>query len=181
MNRRSASSRRDKSPSKWAPTKNNMASALSSLGEREAERDNLTRSTRPMRRRSTVVHARKSPDDWAATYGNLAIVYWRLGQRENGTALLKKAAEMLSRGAGSSGDQEAAARVGRDAGQSRRVFPNSANARRSNDYLRAAIEAHKAALTVYTREAAPLDWAEATSILAPPMSGWASARRIWRC
>ena len=137
-----------------------MAATLSTLGEREAGRANLDRAAEAYEAALTVYTRDAYPDDWASTYGNLGTVYWRLGQRENGTALLEKAVAAFQRGARGA----VVARSCRSNGRPRRTIsassmPSSASGRAPATISRAAIEAHRAALTEYSRDIVPLDWA----------------------
>lgn len=152
---------RARDPNAWAKDQVNLGNALSSLGERGDERA-LVESIRAYRSALEVTTRERDPSGWAATQVNLANVLYLQG-RSGDVRVLYEALTALDGALGVFTRENAPAYWA--AAQNNRGQALFALGARSDghgsglDALRQAVEAHRAALTVDTRESAPAFWA----------------------
>jgi len=75
----------------WATTQNNLATALSSLGERESGTARLEEAVTAYREALKERTRERVPLAWAMTQNNLGNALLSLGERESGVASLEEA------------------------------------------------------------------------------------------
>jgi tetratricopeptide (TPR) repeat protein len=187
---------RERVPSQWAATQNNLGNALRVLGERERGTACLEEAVEVYRAALEVYTRDQVPLDWAMTQNNLGLTLLRLGELESGTARLEKAAkacraalEVYTR------DQvplDWAMTQNNLGGILLRLGERESGTAR----LEKAVEAYRAVLEVYTREQVALDWAMAqdnlgnallavgereseTTSLAGAVSAYCAALKVW--
>ncbi len=162
-------SRRDR-PLDWATTQNNLGTALSRLGGREAGTARLEEAVTAYRDALKECTRERVPLDWAMTQNNLGNALSRLGGREAGTARLEEAVTAyrdalkertrervpLDWAATQNNLGTALSTLGgREAGTAR---------------LEEAVTAYRDALKECTRERVPLDWATTQNNLGTALS-----------
>ena len=110
---------RERVPLDWATTQNNLGIALSTLGERESGTARLEEAVTAYRAALEEWTRERVPLDWAATQNNLGIALSTLGAARERHGAAGGGGDRLSRGAGGMDPRARAARLGRDAEQSR--------------------------------------------------------------
>jgi hypothetical protein len=151
-------------PPTWAAIQTNLGRALLRRGEREDNADDLVRAVASFAAALTERTRERLPFAWAETQKYLGDVLLMRGQRERGTgtATLHRAVDAY---------QEVIEQLGRTRGhapvwasaQYQLGLALTAIGQRTGDTraFRDAVCAFDAALIVFTRESAPLDWAAA--------------------
>ncbi len=153
---------REDNPEAWARVQQSLADALFRLGEKGAT-DALQRSADASKAALTVFTQESSPVEWALSQQKLGSALFRLGQRGELDALNEAVAAYYAAVTVLTEQAEpqrwaslqnnlglALLEIARQ-GQSD-AFANAA--------FRKSIEAYEAAMRVWTREAAPMDWAK---------------------
>ena len=181
---------RSEAPLQWANAQANLGNVLQTLGERESGKARLEDAVSAYRAALEELTRERVPIAWATTQNNLGAALLALGEREGGPAELEQAAEAFRAALGELTRDSGAARLGGDAEQS---GLRAQGARRSGDRDDAArrdsVKAYRAALEVWTRERAPLQWAGTQNNLANALaysgdarerepSGWNRRRRL---
>lgn len=149
-----------------ARARNNLATALTSLGGYEGEPRTLERAVALYRELAAEASFEASPRDWMTARLNLAVALARLGERSGDTALAREAMEI---------DGEIVSRISRDfdpiqwalarfnqAGLMLFVGEREGNPRMLADSVRANEEV----LGLWSREAFPIYWASAKNNIA---------------
>ncbi len=153
---------REDNPEAWARVQQSLADALFRLGEKGAT-DALQKSADASKAALTVFTQDSSPVEWALSQQKLGLALFRLGQRGEPDALneavaayyaamtvLTEQAEPQQWASLQNNLGIALLEIAKQ-GQSD-AFANAA--------FRKSIEAYEAAMRVWTREAAPMDWAK---------------------
>ncbi len=164
---------RDKFPTEWARTQNNLGIAYRNLpsGDRG---ENLRRAIEAYKLAQEIYTREKFPVDWAATQNNLGTAYSDLPSGDRGENL-RRAIEACQR----------ALEV-----RTREKFPVDWATTQNNlgtaysrlpsgdrgENLRRAIEAYQRALEVRTREKFPVDWAKTTLRMTRAETGLPSSQ-----
>jgi tetratricopeptide (TPR) repeat protein len=166
---------RERSPSDWAATQNNLGGALSTLGERESGTSRLEAAAHAYREALEVQTRDRTPLSWAIIQTNLGQVLLHLGDRENSTQRFEEAVRTY---------REALKELSRDRvpffwAQAQDNLGNAlealGNFESGTSRFEEAVAAHRAALLVWTRELTPESWAVAQHNLANAL--WALSYR----
>jgi tetratricopeptide (TPR) repeat protein len=152
---------RERSPNDWAVAQNNLATALSTLGERESGTSRLEEAVQAYREALKVQTRDRTPFAWAMIQTNLGQVLVHLGERENSAPRFEEAVRTY---------REALKALSRDRipflwAQAQDNLGNAlealGNLEKGSSRYKEAVAAHRAALMVWTRELTPEHWAVA--------------------
>jgi tetratricopeptide (TPR) repeat protein len=148
---------RSDSPREWGITMNNVGLTLRLLGERDDDTNRLREATEALTAALEVRTRIAAPREWAMTSHNLGIVFFRISEAEGGTELLERAERLFL--------ETLDVRRGRplDYAATKNMLGNVLRLRgqRTNDHsiIEKAIKSYLAAITEWTRDRAPLQWA----------------------
>ena len=159
---------RDDLPQDWAMTQNNLGIALWALGERLGGPEGLRRLNEAVEayRQALTVRTRDDlPQDWARTQNNLGTALRALGERlggSGGSAAAERGGRGLPPGPHRPHPRRPAPGMGQDPeqpGHALRALGERQGGPEGLRRLNEAVEAYRQALTVYTRDDLPQDWA----------------------
>jgi tetratricopeptide (TPR) repeat protein len=150
---------RERVPSRWAMTQNNLGNALSILGERESGTAKLEEAVAAYREALQELTRERVPLDWAMTQNNLGNALQNLGMRESGTAKLEEAVAAYREAL----KERTRERVPLDWAMTQNNLSNAlfrlGERESGTAKLEEAVAACREALKEGTRERVPLDWA----------------------
>lgn len=156
---------RDRFPRQWAMAQNNLANALSTLGERETGTLRLEQAIAVYELALQERTRERGPRQWAGTQNNLGLALWALADREGGTALLERAVTAYQAALQEYTREQTPQDWATTQGNLGKALQRLGKLEGGTARLEQAAAAYQAALREYTRERTPRQWALAQNNL----------------